>query len=89
MKLPEPVGTVQSIDALSLVGVAMPAMPPVGTQLFTDAQVRELLAQQEAAMKMALAEMQRAEAIMLRECGIGVLDRLAIKALEDALGTRA
>lgn len=54
MKLPEPVGTVQSIDAFSLVGVAMPVMPPVGTNLYSETQLRAEIEKRDAVLRMAL-----------------------------------
>lgn len=43
------------------------------------------LAQQDALLLKALVELQRVEAIMLRECGIGVVDRMVINAIKEHL----
>ena len=82
MKLPEPAGTIQSIDAFSLVGVAMPVMPPVGTHLFTEAQLREALASHEAVMRTVL-ELLGPQAPEC--CGCAAEWNEAIKALKEQL----
>lgn len=37
-------------------------------------------------LKMALEKLERSESIMLRECGIGVVNRLTIAAIKKVLG---
>jgi hypothetical protein len=58
----------------------------------TDAELRCVIAdlktqvqERDAVLQQALDELERAEAIMLRECGIGVVNRVVIAAINEVL----
>ena len=77
MKLPEPVAEVLDHHARNQNN-EITADLPCGTRLFTEAQLREALAQQEAVMRMALEALNGADQI-----DTDMQD--AIKALEEQL----
>ncbi len=80
MKLPEPVAY---MDVLGTIFHKVEHELSTDIKLYSEAQVRETF---EPVLKQALGELERAEQIMLRECGIGVINVNTIAAIKTHLG---